>query len=165
MSVDRSQIASYYNHSSTRGATPIGLIITQFDQILRDLRRALAALDGGDIELRTSNINHAMLVIAQLQNVLDHTHGGQAARRFEQFYNVTRALLMQAQFAASREILQQCIDMYLTLRQAWHQAEVSLNSDSCRSTVRSDMPTAQSDVPQGNPVSAVSALSGVKWSA
>ena len=122
MSANRS-IAAHYNQTDTRGATPIGLIVIQFDQVLRDLRRAVVALDSGDVEARTVHINHAILVIAQLQNVLDHNEGGQAAKRFEQFYNITRAMLVQAQLAASRAMIQQCIDMYLTLRQAWYQVE------------------------------------------
>jgi flagellar biosynthetic protein FliS len=141
-------IASHYNHTNTQGATPIGLIVIQFDQVLRDLRRALAAIDSGDVESRTVHINHAILVIAQLQNVLDHDRGQQAAKRFEQFYNITRAMLVQAQFGASRQILQQCIEMYLTLRQAWHQAEVTQRSYPDRAKGRTTLESPQPRSPE-----------------
>src|SRR5262249_23560942 len=152
-------IANHYHQNSTRGATPIGLIITQFDQILRDLRRAVAALDSGDVESRTAHINHALLVIAQLQNVLDHARGGEAASRFEQFYNGTRPMLIQAQFAASREILQQCMDMYLALRQAWHQAEATLHKNTATTSQDRATPPVQPIAPVGP------SASGSKWDA
>jgi flagellar secretion chaperone FliS len=155
-------IAAHYNQTTTRGATPIGLIVIQFDQILRDLRRAAAALDAGDVETRTAQINHAILVIAQLQNVLDHKRGQQAANRFEQFYNLTRSMLVQAQSAASRQILQQCIEMYSTLRQAWHQAETSQNSSAGPTDTRTTPSLGRSLTPEEPPAPT---STGVNWRA
>jgi flagellar secretion chaperone FliS len=123
MSKNKSVIAGLYNQTNAQGATPIGLIVTQFDQVIRDLRRAVNALDQGNIEERTAQLNHALVVIAQLQNVLDHQRGGEAAQRFEQFYTVTRAMLLEAQIRASREKLLECIELYTTLRQAWSQVD------------------------------------------
>lgn len=159
MSTNRS-VAAHYNQTSTRGATPIGLIVIQFDQILRDLRLAAAAMDAGNVESRTSHINHAILVIAQLQNVLDHKRGQQAAKRFEQFYNITRSMLVQAQTAASRTMLQQCIDMYLVLRQAWHQVEASQIAHSEQTGARPS--PAQRQTPEEP---AVLEFRGTNWSA
>jgi len=42
--------------------------------------RALAALQDGNIETRVFELNHALLVIAHLQNVLNDEHGGEAAK-------------------------------------------------------------------------------------
>jgi flagellar biosynthetic protein FliS len=123
MKPNKSLIAGLYNQTNARGATPIGLIIAQFDQVIRDLRRAVLAFDLGHIEERTAHLNHALLVIAQLQNVLDHHRGGQAAKRFEQFYNVTRSMILEAQIGAKREKLLECIELYSTLRQAWQEAD------------------------------------------
>jgi flagellar biosynthetic protein FliS len=123
MTTNKSQVARHYNQSNARGATPIGLVVAQFDQVIRDLRRAIASFDLGDVEGRTAHLNHALLVIAQLQNVLDHARGGQPARHFEQFYNATRAMLMEAQITAKREKFLECIELYSTVRQAWHQAD------------------------------------------
>ena len=47
--------------------------------LLRDFRRADAAINKGDVETRVSELNHALVVIAHLQSVLDFEHGADAA--------------------------------------------------------------------------------------
>ena len=69
-----------YRETAVRGASPIRLIILLYEQVIEDLRRALAALEQGDIEKRTREINHAILVIGHLQATLDKEQGGQVAR-------------------------------------------------------------------------------------
>jgi flagellar secretion chaperone FliS len=112
-----------YQQAAARGTTPVGQVVALYDTILRDLARALAALQTGRTETRVDELNHALLVIAHLQNVLDHERGGDAARRFEQFYNATRGLIVQANAEASADSLRELIDIYSSLRQAWYQVE------------------------------------------
>lgn len=52
------QPASSYQLAAAQGASPIGQIILLYDTILRDLGRALAALDAGDVETRVLQLNH-----------------------------------------------------------------------------------------------------------
>lgn len=125
-------IAQNYSQVSAQGATPIGLIVSLFDQVIRDLRRAVEALDRKDTERRTSFLNHAHLVIAELQNVLDYERGGEPATRFETFYRVTRGMLLKAQIQASRGQLLEVIDMYAGMRQAWHQASQKMEPQTPR---------------------------------
>jgi flagellin-specific chaperone FliS len=40
--------------------------------------------------------NHALMVIGELQGVLDFERGGEAARRLQSFYKVTRAMTSEA---------------------------------------------------------------------
>ena len=125
-------IAQNYSQVSAQGATPIGLIVSLFDQVIRDLRRAVEALDRKDIERRTSFLNHAHLVIAELQNVLDYERGGEPATRFENFYRVTRGMLLKAQIQASRAQLLEVIDLYAGMRQAWHKASQKIEPQISR---------------------------------
>ena len=55
-----------YQHASAGGASPVGNIVALYDTILRDFRRALAALTVGDVETRVYELNHALTVIAHL---------------------------------------------------------------------------------------------------
>jgi flagellar protein FliS len=112
-----------YQQAAARGTTPVGQVVALYDTILRDFARALAAQQAGDIETRVSEINHALLVIAHLQSVLDHERGGEATMRFAQFYNITRGMIVQANFEAGTDSLESLISMYSSLRQAWHQVE------------------------------------------
>ena len=60
-----------YRRVAIAGATTIGLMIALFDTLVGDLRRAAAALRKGDIETRCREMNHAALVISQLESWID----------------------------------------------------------------------------------------------
>jgi len=116
-------ILSAYQQSSAQGASPIGLVLSLYDTIIRDFRRADAALTKCDVETRVFELNHALVVIAHLQSVLDFERGADAAKRFNSFYEVTRGMVLSVNIDANRETLQKLIEMYSSMRQAWHQAE------------------------------------------
>jgi flagellar protein FliS len=119
---------SAYQQSAARGASPVGLIIALYDTLLRDFRRALAALDGANVETRVFELNHALTIIAHLRDVLDHERGGDAAARLSRFYEVTNAMIMEANVSGSRLTLQKLVEIYGGLRQAWEHAERHLAS-------------------------------------
>jgi flagellar protein FliS len=122
------EIATLYRETSTRGNRPVELVVKLYDAILEDLRRAMNAAGTGDVQGRTASLNHALLVIAELQSVLDHAQGGEIAQRLDGFYNVTRALIVDANLHSSPERVQRLIDLYMPLRQAWKQAENETSS-------------------------------------
>jgi len=76
---------SSYRESNVRGASPVRLVIALYEQAIEDLRRAVIALEKGAIEVRTREINHALLVIAQLQSSLNMERGGEVARNLACF--------------------------------------------------------------------------------
>lgn len=117
---------SAYHQSSARGASPVGLIVALYDTILRDFRRALEAFDSGNVETRVSELNHALTVIAHLKNVLDHEKGGEAAAHFSRFYDVTHRMILDVNLARNRSPLLELIELYTSLRQAWHEADRQL---------------------------------------
>ena len=119
-------IVSAYRQSSAQGASPVGLVLSLYDTILRDFRRALDALQRGNVESRVFELNHALIVIAHLQSVLDFERGAEAAIRFNNFYEVTRGMILSVNVDPQRETLQKLIEMYGSMRQAWQQAETQL---------------------------------------
>ena len=116
-------ILSAYQQTSAQGASPIGLVLSLHDTIIRDFRRADAAMSKGDVETRVSELNHALVVIAHLQSVLDFDRGADAAKRFNAFYEVTRGMILTVNVDVNRETLQKLIEMCSSMRQAWQQAE------------------------------------------
>ena len=117
--VDARQV---YQDSAVRGATPIELVILLYDSAIGDMRRALEAMKQKDIERRTGEIGHALMVLQQLQGTLDFERAGSAARQFEQFYNLVRAKLLEAQMNGSQELLQQQIRSMSEVRDCWMEA-------------------------------------------
>jgi flagellar protein FliS len=118
-----------YVQASACGASPIGLVVSLYDTILRDFVRALAAVEAGDVETRVFELNHALLVMAHLQSVLDHQRGGEAAKQFDRFYSVTRWKIVEANIQSTPESLEELIHLYGGMRQAWYQAGQQLSVD------------------------------------
>ena len=112
-----------YQEASLCGATPIELVVALYDTAIGDMRRALAAMQGNDVETRTQRISHALIILQQLQGTLDFERGGAAARQFEQFYNLVRGKLLEAQIRGSAELLGQQISYFSEVRECWVQVK------------------------------------------
>jgi flagellar protein FliS len=112
-----------YREAAVRGASPVRLVICLYEQAIEDLRLAVIALEKGDIETRTRGINHALMVIAQLQGSLDMERGGDVARNLARFYGVVRAGLVEAQMKQSVRILEQQISQLAVVYEAWLEVE------------------------------------------
>lgn len=114
---------SSYREAAVCGASPMRLVLCLYEQAIEDLRRAVAALATSDIATRTRLINHALMVIGQLQGTLDMDRGGAVARNLERFYVLLRAGLVEAQATQSRNILEQQISQLTTVYEAWQEVE------------------------------------------
>jgi len=116
-----------YLRATAQNASPVGLVIILIDQLILDLKRAIAAMEKGDIETRCAELKHGYLVLAQLQGSLDKEKGGEAAENFSRFYSSVRASMMQANIKARPDMLVRQIGLLLDVRQAWQQVD---NSDT-----------------------------------
>jgi flagellar secretion chaperone FliS len=114
---------AHYREAAVRGAGPVLLVVLLYEQIIEDLRQAVNAIEQRNIELRTRKINHAILVIGNLQSSLNKPAGQQVALNLERFYEQLRGNLVRAQFHASREILSQQIIDLIALREAWVEVD------------------------------------------
>lgn len=139
-----------YRESAVRGATPIELVILLYDSAIEDMRRALTAMQKSEVENRSAQIAHALIVLQQLQGTLDFERGGDAARQFEQFYNLVRAKLLEAQIRGSSELMRQQIHCMAEVRDSWVQAKAILQPVT-------DAPRTPAATPEGG--------STAEWSA
>jgi len=112
-----------YREGTVRGASPVALVARLYEQMIEDLRRAAKALEQNQIELRTSQINHAIVVLGYLQSQLNLAAGGKVAEQLGIFYDALRSNLTQAQLQQSEAILHQQIKDLLTVREAWIEVE------------------------------------------
>jgi flagellar protein FliS len=113
-----------YRRSAIEGASIIGLMIVLFDTLVGDLRRAAAALRNNDIETRCAELNHAALVLGQLNEWVDLENGGESARTLDRFYAYLRAKMMEAAVTKSAALLETQIDMISHVRSAWQKLDV-----------------------------------------
>ncbi len=119
----KSQTERSYLRAAAQNATAVGLVIILYDLLIHDLEQAIAAFADHDVERRSTEIKHSLLVLQQLEGSLDHENGGEAAKHFSAFYSALRCKIFEAQLKASPEILKQQIDLVLDVRQAWQQVD------------------------------------------
>jgi len=112
-----------YRENAVRGASPARLVVLLYDQLVYDLSQAFQALEQNDIELRTKQINHAILVVGHLQSPLDFAKGGKVAKDLDHFYNLLRQSLVQVQFLPSKAGFCQLITDLVAVREAWIEVE------------------------------------------
>ena len=117
------EIASFYRQISVAGANPAGLVVKLYDAILEDFRRAADAIAANDVKERVARLNHALLIIAELESVLDFERGGIVAKHLRGFYGVMRGLIVETNVRASRENVERLINLFMPLRQAWQKVE------------------------------------------
>lgn len=137
-----------YRQGSSSSGSPVGLVVLLYEQAAKDVREALNALRSGNIERRTFEINHALLVVGQLQATLDMERGGAVAMNLDRFYNQVRSRLLQAQILSSGTILEEQMTLLLSLRETWQEVE--------RRTRETEFPKANlaAEVPAAPPATA-----------
>jgi len=122
-------------------ASPIGLLVALLDQLVSDLRRAASALHKNDIETRCRELNHALLVVAQLESWIDRKNGGETAQLLARFYAMIRAKMMEASIKKSAEVLEKQIGEILHVRTSWQKLDTG-PAESAESPSEPVMPQA-----------------------
>jgi flagellar protein FliS len=108
-----------YRQAAITDDDPVHLIVLLHDQLLRDLHRALDAFEKQDIQRRSSEVDHALLVLGELQGTLNLESGDAVARNLETFYNLMRDNLLRAVAEGSAHLLEKQSQYILGLREAW----------------------------------------------
>ena len=112
-----------YLNAAVQNASPAGLVIILMDLLVADLRRVIDAMEGGHIEKRSAELNHAFLVLQQLEGSLDMQNGGEAAKNFSRFYSAVRAKLLESHIKVDPQLVQRQIELILDVRGAWQQVD------------------------------------------
>jgi flagellar protein FliS len=147
-----------YRKTAIEGETGLGLLIALFDTLAGDLRRAAQAERHGDIGRRCRETNHALLLIAHLEECVSQSEGGELSRKLAAFYSGLKRQIINAQAKRSAVLLEDLMNDVLAVRAHWHQANAA-------ATPRPEYVPAGSaqDSPYGGAASA--GYSQVSWSA
>ena len=77
--------ARMYSESAVRGASPLGLIVILYDELIRNIRKAQRAFEAGNVEQRSNSLRHALEVVGYLHSILNFERGGDVARNLARF--------------------------------------------------------------------------------
>lgn len=113
-----------YRKTALGGSSGFGLLIALFDTLAGNLRRAADAERSNDLEKRCNEINHALMVIAFLEDGLERGTGGELAQQLLGFYRSLRQKMIEAQAKRSVEILEQQMAAVLNVRAIWQGIEL-----------------------------------------
>ncbi len=113
-----------YRKSAVGGASGFGLLVALYDTLAGDLRRGAEAERRNDLETRTKELSHALLVIAHLENWVIRGSGGELADQLVVFYRTLRSKMLEAQAKRSAGILEEQMNLVLKLREAWQGLEL-----------------------------------------
>jgi len=116
-------VVQAYRQSEVAGDNPVHLVVLLYDQLLGDLRRALAAFAKQDIPRRCQELDHALLVLGQLQGTLNLESGGEVAQNLDRFYDLVRQNLLRASIDKAPELLEKQLQNILSVREAWQEVE------------------------------------------
>jgi flagellar secretion chaperone FliS len=117
-----------YRESEITGDNPVHLVVLLYDQLLRDLRHALDAFEQRDIPRRCRELDHALVVIAQLQGSLNLQDGGDVAQILDRFYGLLRDDLLRASIGDSPALIEKRWRNILSVREAWLEVERQQNT-------------------------------------
>jgi len=112
-----------YRKTAVEGASGFGLLIALYDTLAGNLRRAADAQRNNDIEKRCQEINHALLVVGYLEDWIDRGSGGELAQKLVAFYATMRKKLIEAQARKSPELLEEQMNLVLSIRGNWQDLE------------------------------------------
>jgi flagellar protein FliS len=119
-----------YRESSVRGTSPVGLIVILYEEIVRAIRKAQRGLAQNNIEQRTLQLSHAILVVGHLQAILDFKAGGEVAQNLSRFYNTMRDKMIEANVQASHETLEWLATTFSEHAAAWKEVDRAVGNPS-----------------------------------
>src|SRR5271155_5270760 len=124
--------ARAYRESAVRGASPVGLIVILYEEIIHSMRKAQRALQSGNIEERTHALNHALAVVGHLQGILNFEKGGQVARDLSTFYDSARTKILEANVKNDSAAIEWIVTQCSVIKQAWALADLELSGKQGR---------------------------------
>jgi len=132
--------ARAYRESAVRGASPVGLIVILYEEIIRSIRRAQRALGAGKIEDRSNALTHAIEVVGHLQGVINFEKGGTLAQELVTFYSLARAKLLEANVKPQDKLLEDLAVEFAKMKEAWQRVERDLSTQGAEGGSRTEVP-------------------------
>ena len=113
--------ARSYVQTQTTAATPLELVVMLYDAGVRHADAAHGAMVAGDIPARRTAMNKLMAIVAELQNTLDLSRGGQVARDLDDLYTYMTSRLITAVSEQDARPIDEVRRLLVTLQEGWRE--------------------------------------------
>lgn len=143
--------ARAYRESAVRGASPVGLIVILYEEIIHSMRKAQRDLQRGRIEERTRSLNHAIAVVGHLQGILNFEKGGRVARDLALFYDLMRGKILDANVRTDSGTMEWIVTECSKIKQAWEQVDRQLSGNEAAADSGEELPVLAASGLQKNP--------------
>jgi flagellar protein FliS len=115
--------------SRVQGATPHGLVLIMFEELLKGLDVLRAVEAAGDLARRNAIQARVVSLLHGLETSLDHKKGGEIADNLGRIYREARRLLGTTPGMDRQSAIIQARDMLSTVSGAWEAIGPEVNRD------------------------------------
>lgn len=112
---------NHYQVHAIEGASPIDLVVSLYDGIVRFLHDAANATERNDVVGRRTAVKKALDIIVHLQATLKMDVGGKVAETLAEYYAAMFGQILKASQEASKEGFEHTITCVQNVREAWKQ--------------------------------------------
>ncbi len=111
-----------YKTVSVESASQQKLLLMLYEGAIKFTKKAIIAIDSGDIPGRCENITRSYDIVLELMNTLDFKVGGEVAENLEQLYMFITDELTRANITGKKEHLENVLKILNTLYDGWKEA-------------------------------------------
>jgi flagellar protein FliS len=104
-------------------ASPSQLVVMLYDETLKNLETAIAAVGSGDIETRCVAINHAIEIVSHLYLTLDTEQGGEIAEKLGAIYAFVLTRLPRVNLHNDVSAAREAIRLLTPMRDSWRELD------------------------------------------
>ena len=112
-----------YRETAAENATAVGLVVLLYERLIQDIHNAASTISDKDMDARVAHLNHAFLILQQLQGTLNFDAGPTVARQLDRFYDLVRAKLLEGQIRQSKDLLLEQARLLAEVKETWVEVE------------------------------------------
>lgn len=127
-----------YKAASVQSASREKILLMLYEGAIKFTKRAMLAIDKGDIAERGTNIGRAYDIVLELANTLNHEVGGELSAQLEQLYMFVTDQFTQANISGDKQNLENALKILNTLYEGWVQAVENLKKEQNEKLKESD---------------------------
>ena len=119
-----------YQKTSVHTASKEQILLMLYQAAIRNCRLAMAAIEKKQIRQKGEYIGKMQDIIVELNNCLDHKVGGKISQELSSLYDYLLFTSTQANMKIDASLLQNCLNVLLTLYDGWTEAIKSLSKSA-----------------------------------